>query len=140
MNKALRPDPETESNRPCSNGRQSENKVRRASADAGTGIAVDPTAAGVSGGNDALGDVADTDEAGVTSRNFVAGACLLVDVSGAMADDDVSVSRCSCNEGGESCSDEDAFSHGWLRKVGVVPSDAPTIRALTGFSDPLESG
>ena len=91
-------------------------------------------------GDDAIGDIADADEAGVTSRSVVAGVCLLVDVSGAVAEHDFGLNRGSRGEGGESCSDEDAFSHGWLRKVGVVSSDAPTIRALTGFSDPLESG
>ena len=49
-----------------------------------------------------LGDVADTDEAGVTCRDFVTGACLLVDVSGAVANDDgASAGAVAANE--ESC-------------------------------------
>ena len=81
--------------------------MRRAGADAGAGVAVDPTAARVSLGDDALGDIADTDEAGVTSRNFVTGACLLVDVSSAMADDDVSVGR--TGKEGDCCESVEEF-------------------------------
>ena len=64
----------------------SENGVNRISSNAGAGIAANPGRTCVSGGNDPLGDVADTNEPCVTSGDVLVSACLLVDVSGGVAD------------------------------------------------------